>query len=65
MTPRVYGADEPTYPAGGDALSLTNGRIRMKKVYLDNNIISAMGKDDMRAAREASPITIISAMFDA
>jgi len=26
---------------------------------------SAMGKDDMRAAREASPITIISAMFDA
>jgi hypothetical protein len=36
----------------------------MKNVYLDNNIISAMGKDDM-GGLEASPITIISAMFDA
>jgi hypothetical protein len=36
----------------------------MKRVYLDNNVISAMGKDDM-PAQEASPISIISAMFDA
>ena|ERR671922_980507 len=65
MTPRVYGADEPRYPAGGGALSLTHGRIGMKKVSLGNNVIAAMGKDDMWEAREASPITIISAMFDA
>ena len=37
----------------------------MKKVYLDNNVISAMGKHDMRDPVEACPITIISAMFDA
>jgi len=36
----------------------------MKRVYLDNNVLSAMGKDDM-PAQEASPISIISAIFDA
>jgi len=35
----------------------------MKKVYLDNNIISAMGKDDM-PSEQACGIAIISAMFD-
>ena len=35
----------------------------MKKVYLDNNVISAMGKNDM-PPEQARAITIISAMFD-
>jgi hypothetical protein len=37
----------------------------MKKVYADNNVICAIGKHDMRDPGEASPIAIISAMFDA
>jgi hypothetical protein len=36
----------------------------MRKVYLDNDVLSAMGKGDM-PAREASPISLLSAMFDA
>jgi hypothetical protein len=63
MTPRVYGAHESPYRAGRDTGSMTNGRIRMKKVYLDNNIISAMGKDDM-PSEQACGIAIISAMCD-
>jgi predicted nucleic acid-binding protein len=35
----------------------------MKKIYLDNNIISAMGKDDM-PSEQARAIAIISTMFD-
>jgi hypothetical protein len=35
----------------------------MKKVYLDNNLISAMGKDDM-PSKQACAIAIISALFD-
>jgi hypothetical protein len=34
------------------------------KIYLDNDVISAMGKDDM-PARVASPISLIEAMFEA
>jgi hypothetical protein len=37
----------------------------MKKVYLDNNIICAMGKDDMQDPGEARAIAIIRAMFNA
>jgi hypothetical protein len=60
----LHWATQPEDPAVGGMLSMTNGRIRMKKVYLDNDVISAVGKDDM-PGREASPISIISAMFDA
>jgi hypothetical protein len=38
--------------------------MNMDKIYLDNDVICAMGKEDM-PAREASAISLIEAMFDA